>query len=141
VGTKLKYATVPPSSGKHYPAPAAVSDRAFYTAEDRPPVEQLVHNLEHGYTVLWYDPSVQGAQLQAIQDLAKRLRGDNAYRKFIAAAWDSSYGQLPEGKTVALAHWGAKQGHRQLCGQVSGEVVKSFMDSYPSSDAPEPNAA
>jgi hypothetical protein len=141
VGTTLRYESVPPSSGKHYAAPAAISERAFYTAEDRPRVEQLVHNLEHGYTVLWYDPSVQGAQLEAIEDLAKRLRGDNVYRKFIAVAWDAAYGKLPSGKTVALSHWGAKQGHRQLCGKVSGEVVKSFMDAYPSSDAPEPNAA
>jgi Protein of unknown function (DUF3105) len=141
VGTRLKYETVPPTSGKHYPAPAAVSDRAFYTASDRPPVEQLVHNLEHGYTVLWYDPSVQGPQLQAIQDLAKRLRGDSTYRRFIAVAWDSAYGELPSGKTVALAHWGAKEGHRQLCGQLSGEVVQSFLDAYPSTDSPEPNGA
>jgi hypothetical protein len=141
VGTKLTYETVPPSSGRHWPAPATISDRAFYTAEDRPPMEQLVHNLEHGYTVLWYDQSVQGAELQAIEDVAKRLRGDNKYRKFIAVAWDPAYGKLPTGKTVALSHWSLKAGHRQLCGQLSGTVVQGFMDKYPSSDSPEPNAA
>jgi hypothetical protein len=140
-GTKVKYETVPPSSGRHWPVPATVSDRGFYTAEDRPAMEQLVHNLEHGYTVLWYDQSVTGDRLQAIQDLARRLRGDNTYRKFIAVAWDPAYGKLPSGKTVALSHWGAKQSYRQLCGQLSGSVVQSFLDAHPSSDAPEPNAA
>jgi thymidylate synthase len=139
-GTRLRYATVPPTSGKHWPVPATISDRAFYTAEDRPPVEQLVHNLEHGYTVLWYDASVQGKQLDEIRDLAKKLRGDPKYQKFIAVAWDPAYGKLPSGKTVALSHWSAGAGHRQLCGQLSGAVVKSFMDTYPASDTPEPNA-
>jgi hypothetical protein len=141
VGTKLSYETVPPTSGKHWPQPATISDRAFYTADDRPPVEQLVHNLEHGYTVLWYDPSVQGAELDAIRDLARRMRGDSTYQKFIAAAWDPAYGKLPSGKTVALSHWSARNGHRQLCGQLSGAVVKQFVDAYPSTDSPEPNGA
>ena len=28
-------------------------------------MEVLVHNLEHGYTVVWYDSTVTGAQLTA----------------------------------------------------------------------------
>jgi hypothetical protein len=137
-GTRVRYETVPPTSGRHWPVPATISDRAFYTAEDRPPVEQLVHNLEHGYTVLWYDSSVQGEQLDEIRGLAERLRGDGTYQKFIAAAWDPAYGKLPSGKAVALSHWSRNAGHRQLCGQLSGAVVKSFLDAYPSSDSPEP---
>jgi hypothetical protein len=30
-------------------------------------------------------------------------------------------------------------GHRQFCGDVSGEALKQFMDKYPSVDAQEPN--
>jgi hypothetical protein len=55
--------------------------------------------------------------------------------------WDEAYGTFPEGKHVALSHWGAEQGHRQLCGQVSGEVVNRFIERFPASDSPEPNAA
>jgi hypothetical protein len=51
--TSVKYDTVPPSHGPHFATPD-VSGRDFYTAADRPPLETLVHNLEHGYTILWY---------------------------------------------------------------------------------------
>ena len=56
VDTKVDYETVPPSHGAHFAAPA-VSDRKFYTAADRPELETLVHNLEHGYTVLGDGPA------------------------------------------------------------------------------------
>jgi hypothetical protein len=32
-------------------------------------------------------------------------------------------------------------GFRQYCGELSGEVVRDFVTTYPFSDSPEPNAA
>ena len=52
-GTKVQYAQSPPDSGKHYPSPATFT-KHFYSADDRPEIETLVHNLEHGYTIAWY---------------------------------------------------------------------------------------
>ncbi|MGH8938576.1 MAG: DUF3105 domain-containing protein [Actinomycetes bacterium] len=141
--TKVDYAEVPPSSGAHYARPAFPA-KSFYTADDRPQMEELVHNLKHGYTVLWYDDTIKGEQLQTLRDLSSSAREQDAVgsgKKFIVSAWDDSYGDLPQGKHVALSHWGAKEGHRQLCGKVSGEVVQEFIDAYPATDAPEPNAA
>jgi hypothetical protein len=141
--TRVKYAEVPPSSGEHFVSPQ-VPAKAFYTTKDRPAMETLVHNLEHGYTVLWYDSTIKGAQLQTLKDLANSARNSTAAgpsNKFIVSAWDPSYGAFPSGKHVALSHWAAKQGHRELCGKVSGSVVNSFMKKFPYSDSPEPNAA
>ena len=56
---RIDYATAPPSSGQHLAQPA-LSDRRVYTVADAPAIESLVHNLEHGYTILWYDPSARG---------------------------------------------------------------------------------
>lgn len=138
---RVEYATIPPSNGDHFQTPAPLG-RHFYTADDRPAIENLVHNLEHGYTILWYDSTVSGADLQAAQDLAERVPRDAENRKFIVSAWDDSYGTFPEGKHVALVHWSAdNKGHRQLCGAVSGEAVEQFMNRFPSTDSPEPNAA
>ena len=139
-GTRITYTTVPPSSGDHWEVPAPFG-RAFYTAADAPPIEQLVHNLEHGYTIVWYSSAVSDEDLATLEDLADRVRNDGDRRKFIVSSWDDSYGAFPEGKTIALAHWSRDAGHRQLCGQVSGEVVDQFMTQFPFSDAPEPNAA
>ena len=142
-GTVIKYAQVPPSSGSHWAAPAFPA-RAFYTERDRPEMEQLVHNLEHGYTVLWYDDTIKGDQLDDLKSIAESARADENVgpnQKFIVSAWDDAYGDFPQGKHIGLSHWGAEQGHRQLCGKVSGEVVASFIKKFPASDAPEPNAA
>jgi len=151
--TRVKYDTVPPSNGPHFAQDTPSNGVNFYTAADRPKMETLVHNLEHGYTILWYDASVsdaQKAQLEQVAKLANKL--DASSDKFIVSAWDSSYGQLPAGKKFALSHWSAtmgtdkttvasQAGHRQLCGQLSGAVVESFVKQFPLTSAPEPGGA
>jgi hypothetical protein len=142
-GTVEDYDTVPPSYGPHWAQPIYPA-RAFYTDRDKPQMEQLVHNLEHGYTIVWYDSTVKGAQLKALEDIATSAREDDATGptgKFIVSAWDDSYGDFPSGKHIGMSHWGAQAGHVQLCGKVSGSAVQSFIDDYPASDSPEPNAA
>ena len=139
--TTVKYDTVPPSSGKHFATPI-VPARAFYTASDRPVLENLGHNLEHGYTIVWYDETTPKVQQDELKKLAPLARDDKfAGPKFIVSAWDQTRGAFPAGKHIAISHWGAKAGHRQLCGQVSGDVIKSFVQTYPYTDSPEPTAA
>ena len=135
----VKYDTIPPSSGSHFGTPVSVNNRGFYTPDDVPRVEELVHNLEHGYTVLWYEPSLSGEELDTLKTLAKRLHGDTKYRKFIAAAWDTSRGDFPNGKPLAIAHWGKDNSFRQYCGKVSGPAVLRFINEHPATDTPEPN--
>ena len=153
--SRVKYNTVPPSTGPHYAQPAVTNNRAFYTAADRPAMEILVHNLEHGYTVLWYDQAAgEAKEMKAkLEDLAKVTNKlDPSANKFIVSAWDPSYGELPAGKKFALSHWSAtlaadktsvasQVGNRQLCGDLSGEVVKAFVEKFPRTSAPEPGAA
>ena len=147
----VKYDTVPPSNGPHFLSPAAGNGVNFYTAADRPHVENLVHNLEHGYTILWYDQSAGEAKKSELVELATIANKTVwASGKFIVSAWDTSYGEFPAGKKFALSHWSAtlatdkssvasQAGHRQLCGDLSGEVVKDFISKYPRTSAPEPN--
>ena len=145
VGERISYDDVPPSSGKHYSNPVSFSARPFFTLKDMPPVENVVHNLEHGYTILWYDPDLSQHDRDELQGLARKLRDEAQYQQFIATAWDKNYGEFPKGKFVALSHWSDKDdsgnthGHRLLCGQPSGEAVQDFMDKFPASDAPERN--
>jgi hypothetical protein len=111
--------------------------------DDRPEVERLVHSLEHGHTILWYDDTVKpGTEAyKNIQAISKTFdEGD----KFIAAPWEKADGKaFPSGKHVALTHWTGpekQQGITQYCGAPSGAVVEQFMDEYPASSAPEPGA-
>ncbi len=139
--TSVEYDSVPPTHGQHFAQPQFPAE-AFYTAETRPAMEMLVHNLEHGYTIVWYAddlPAEQQDQLERIADLARDM--DETAGKFIVSAWDPAYGDLPEESPVAMSHWGVESGKRQLCGAVSGAVIEQFVTDNPSSDSPEPDAA
>ena len=141
-GTDLDYEAIPPASGSHWASPAFPA-RNFYTEDDRPSTEQLVHNLEHGYTIAWYDSGLPDAQKNVLRDLSTAAAAfDSAGpgKKFIAVPWDDAEGALPQGKQLALSHWSAAKGQRQFCGKVSGGVVQDFMTQFPYSDSPEPNA-
>lgn len=49
-GTEIEYSTNPPTSGPHY---GEAADGGFY--DDPVPDGHLIHNLEHGYVIVWYD--------------------------------------------------------------------------------------
>ena len=141
-GTDLDYKSIPPASGSHWASPAFPA-RNFYTERDRPTTEQLVHNLEHGYTVLWYDAGIADADKDQLRDMSAAAAATESAgpgSKFIAVPWADAEGDLPDGKQVALSHWSAEKGQRQFCGKVSGDVVEDFMTQFPYSDSPEPNA-
>ncbi len=162
--SQVIYESAPPAFGAHWneqnvaPAPFNIK---MYKESDRPELESLVHNLEHGYTILWYDESIadDADELNVIDGIADKFRSDsnNLRLKFIAAPWTSAdekeegdKGKFPDGMHIAFSHWSAggsgesdtsKQvGVFQYCSQPSGEALKDFMLEYPYTDSPEPNA-
>ncbi len=155
-GTPVPYETAPPAFGPHYDAPDSI-ERRVYVAEDRPDLRVLVHNLEHGYTVLWYDETA-AADADTMTDIraiaTKFAENDNLRNKFKAVPWTSAdaeeqAGDFPDGQHIALTHWSAggvgesdttKQvGVWQYCSEPSGEALDAFMKDYPYLDSPEPN--
>jgi hypothetical protein len=161
---KVQYTTAPPAFGNHWNqsgvAPVAM-DRKFYTSSDRPPLEALVHNLEHGYTILWYDQTVAGNDklLGEIRGIARKYDGTTDFRdKFIAVPWTSADEKslaeganpkvFPNGAHIALSHWSVGgnadpdtkkwAGQFLYCNGVSGAAVKQFTVAYPYTDSPEP---
>jgi len=160
-GSQVTYDSAPPAFGSHWneqgTAPAPFN-RKFYTEKDRPELEALVHNLEHGYTILWYDDSIADDpdKLNVIDGIADKFRSnsDNLRFKFIAAPWtaadEKESGKFPDGMHVAFSHWSAggsgetdtsKQvGVFQYCSEPSGAALQTFMLDYPYTDSPEPDA-
>lgn len=159
-GQDIDYPDSPPAFGAHW-SNAAEYERKFYTDADRPEVERIVHNLEHGYTVLWYDETVAAsdADLQAVREMAAKFERETvptdvgAYDegKFIAAPWTAADGDaFPDGTHVALTRWAAQGddaaqgqglGVTQYCTRPSGEALADFMAEWPASNALEPGAA
>ena len=155
---QVTYDDAPPAFGPHWNvlglAPVPIG-REFYTADDRPELEQLVHNLEHGFTILWYDETIadDAEAMTQLRAIARKFSDTSDRRNaFIVAPWTSEDGgDFPKGQHLALTHWSAggvgntdtsKQvGVWQYCSQVSGEAVDTFVQDYPQQDTPEPSVA
>ena len=152
-GERILYEQAPPATGPHWGQFLQGPEiRKLYTSDDRPPVEQLVHSLEHGHTILWYDETVadDDAAMSELRAIARKFPSSTDPRdKFIAAPWTEDDGEpFPDDAHVALTHWSVgeakdvedQRGVWQYCSQVSGEAVEEFMGDYPYSDSPEPDS-
>lgn len=125
----------PPSSGNHNGTPAPGNIRFYERGTDRQP-EQLVHNLEHGYIVVWYDSDLPDVEVEQLKSLSRSIAED--HRKFIVFPWNR--GKFEGTKNVVVASW-ARQ---QACDKVSGSAIEAFVKDYDfkgdKSVAPEKNA-
>lgn len=148
------YDTAPPSFGDHA-SRWEVRAETFYDVDDRPDVSVLVHNLEHGYNILWYDQTVVDDEeaLSRVQVIADRYatldRSPDPATAFIAVPWTAADGAtFPEGMHYALTHWHAdptdrtrsradEEGLRRYCAEISAAVVEDWMTDHPLRDAPE----
>lgn len=156
-GVSVDYEYAPPAFGEHWNVGGGVApvsiDRRFYDAGDRPPLEALVHNIEHGFTILWYDETAADdpSMLAQIKSIAATLdvNDTNNRYSFIAAPWtsdDEDGADFPDGQHIALTHWSTRGGENedqqigvwQYCSEPSGEALEQFMIDYPYTDAPEP---
>jgi hypothetical protein len=117
--TKGGTAPIPPSNGRHNPV--SLGDKVrFYPLSEKPRPERAVHNLEHGYVVVWYDsklPADQVAHLQALASLG------NLSRLLVVGWWQ---GDLPLGKHVVLTSWG----RTDRCATASDNVVNAFYKAH-----------
>lgn len=105
------YNSNPPSSGWHYPEPAAAG---FYEREL--PDEQVVHNLEHGQIWIAYRPG--------IPDEAKRsLRG-------FAGGWVVVSPRPANDADIALVAWGRVDAWNLGGGELDEARIRDFITRY-----------
>jgi len=90
----VEYQTMPPTSGPHFPDPTAPG---FYTT--RPAFGYLVHSLEHGSVVIYYDPAQLSPEIEkSLRAFVKAnsdtevgivaVPGTDFKYPFILTAWD-----------------------------------------------------
>jgi len=126
------YNSDPPTSGPHYLQPAQAG---FY--DEALPDEQLVHNLEHGYVVIWYnctkltDTSCDSfkAQIRGVMDRAGTV-GVSGSTKLIAVPRPSLPGP------IAATSWGRL--YQPVAFNIDELLVfiKDFRNHAPEPDAP-----
>jgi len=116
------YPSVPPASGPHNGTPWS---RGVYSSP--PPIDQVIHSLEHGAAVVWYAPEVSSAELAKIQAF---YRDSSNGLKVIVAPYDypdqGAEGTLPSGSTMALVAWH----HVETCSSVSLAAAFGFTARY-----------
>lgn len=141
------YPTTPPASGPHgdVPLPAGVYDSLT--------IEELyasIHSLEHGASIVWYDPSAPPERIARLLEFYDRRLQDASVGqdRVIVAPYDFAQadGVLPEGQQMALVSW-----HRlRTCEEIDLAAAYDFTSQYsfPTSsdrdylgEAPEPGAA
>jgi uncharacterized protein DUF3105 len=126
--TRVNYPTNPPTSGRHYAFPA---DDGAYT--EAPQDEELVHTLEHGRVVVWFNPRLsedERADLKALFD-------EDDYQMVLAPRRDMPY-------DVAASAWNRDPepngtGRLLLCERMTPEIfdaLRTFRDEH-RSNGPE----
>ncbi len=124
------YSSLPAASGPHWNGPAAWG--AYESAQNE---TQLIHNLEHGGIVIWYDPeSLTDAEIDQINTYVQGqvATGISGRFKFVASPWGASEDL---GAAVAVTAWR----HLLKLDAFDLDAVRAFADANYLRHAPEPN--
>jgi len=132
IGTTLPtYNSDPPAGGDHYPETMPTK---FYQESDlaslpQNPVGYLVHNLEHGYVIFWYNCQVYQGTCDDLMKKIQQVMSQFGGVKVVAYPWHSI--DVP----VALTSWG-----RLLrLSNPDSTLMTQFVQTY-RFQAPEPNS-
>jgi hypothetical protein len=127
------YNSNPPTSGRHY---ASEYDAGFYRPGDPAtlapyPAGYLVHNLEHGYVIFWYNCEAldSSADCTALKDAIAAVMDQADNWKMIAFPWTSI--DTP----VVLTTWGRLLAMDEFDADLAMDFVRRNRNQ-----APEPNA-
>lgn len=123
-----QYNSDPPTSGPHYPEEAQAG---FYeTNIYKYPAGYLVHNLEHGYVIFWYNCDLlDEAGCADLKSQIRAVMDDLGGVKLIAYPWLSL--DVP----LAMTSWGRMQKFETF----DAEAAKAFYRAN-LNRAPEPSA-
>ena len=126
------YNSDPPTSGRHY---AAEYDAGFYEetspeASEKYPEGYLVHNLEHGYVIFWYNCTLldQTGCATLKEQIKQAMSAFDSFKviAFPRASIDAS---------LVMTSWGRIQRFETFDGDLATEFVRANQNK-----APEPNA-
>ena len=125
------YNSDPPTSGRHY---ASTLNAGFYNegdVQDPYPAGLLVHNLEHGYIIFWYNCSLVSEQECAdLKEQIQNVMEAENNNKVIAYPWDSI--DVP----VVMTSWGRMLRFEEFDPQVAQDFARQNRNKAPEPQAP-----
>lgn len=125
------YSSNPPAGGTHYDSDFSAK---FYQDSDLAtlptnPEGYLVHSLEHGYVIFWYNCQVSGIDCSGLKQTIQTVMDDTGNTKLIAFPWEDM--DVP----LAMTSWGRILKFTQP----DAAQMKQFVERN-RYHAPEPNA-
>ncbi len=125
------YASNPPAGGTHFDEdyPAKFFQESDLATLEPHPEGYLVHSLEHGYVIFWYNCQIAGTDCTALKQTIQNVMDDTGGTKLIAFPWADM--DVP----LAMTSWGRILKFPQAdAGQMKLFVERNRYH------APEPNA-
>jgi hypothetical protein len=128
-----KYSTDPPTSGPHY---AEHFEAGFFEEADLAslpdyPVGYLVHNLEHGYVIFWYNcKALREGSCEGLKTEIRSVMDRHGGTKLIAFPWESI--EVP----VVMTSWGRIQRFEAFNLSAASRFVRRNRYRAPEPDAP-----
>jgi hypothetical protein len=124
------YRSVPATSGPHWNLGDGVAP-VFWGVYTTPQAEPaVVHNLEHGGIVIWYQATATAEDIQKLSQFTEQQLGTTNF-KVVLSPWDGD----DFGHPIAVTAWD------WLLYLDSADIdqIRAFQNDHPSTDAPEPN--
>ena len=130
------YPTIPPASGPHADIPPGPLPAGVYDSLTLEELYRAIHSLEHGASIVWYDPEAPLSEIDRLTGFYDRRLQDAevGQDRVIVATYDfpsDPAGILPGGTQMAVVAW-----HRlRLCADVDLAVAFDFTSQYSSPTA------
>lgn len=116
VSGHVDYKTNPPSSGNHFEVPA---EDGPYVPDSAPSLESLVHSLEHGRVIFWYQPDAS----PELKGQLKSLYDEDTYHTILAPNDRDMPGQ------VAASSW-TRTLNCETVTDKTWDAMRLFRDRY-----------
>ena len=127
------YNTDPPTSGTHY---ASELDAGFYDEADISsigpyPEGYLVHNLEHGYVIFWYNCTIldEAACTELKAEIKDVIDGENNFK---VIGFPRASIEVP----VVMTSWTRMLSFEAFDARLAKEFVRTFRNQAPEPQAP-----
>jgi hypothetical protein len=133
IGTPLTYPSDPPAGGRHY---AQEFEAGFYdevTIPNQPgdAAGYLVHNLEHGYVIFWYNcDKLDETDCNNFKSQIKTTMEAKNNFKLIAFPWKSI--DVP----LVMTSWGRLQRFEKFDDGLARAFIESNLNRAPEPEAP-----
>jgi hypothetical protein len=120
------YTSVPGTSGQHWSSADSPGPWGVYTSPQ--PQERMIHNLEHGGIVIWYQPTLDAEGVAALTTFVQQ-QITQAQFKVILTPWSG----VDFGHPIAVTAWD----WLLYLDTPDLDMVRGFIDAH-YGDAPEP---